>query len=265
MVFQDLALFPHLTVEGNVGFGLHRWAAEARNERVDEVLRMVNLSGLSDRYPHELSGGQQQRVALARALAPSPLVVLFDETFKGLDADMRRQVRREVKQILLRSKLTAIFVTHDQEEAFDLSDRIAVMNNGKIEQLDNPDKIYHNPQTRFVARFIGQTDLLAGVVRGDRVETELGQFFYDQNNGRLEEGTRVEAVIRPQDVDIIPSPDGEAKVVGRHFRGTDNLYTISLPSGRTARCQTPWDFNLEIGTPVAITAEPMRIVVFPLV
>ncbi|MEE8109399.1 MAG: ABC transporter ATP-binding protein [bacterium] len=264
MVFQDLALFPHLTVEKNVGFGLHRWAAEARNDRVSEVLRMVNLSDLRLRYPHELSGGQQQRVALARALSPSPLVILFDEPFSSLDADMRRQVRREVKDILQRSKMTAIFVTHDQEQAFDLSDRIAVMNQGRIEQWDSPENIYHNPQTRFVARFLGQTDLIPGVIRKDRVETELGRVFYAKGDVPLEDGSRVEAVIRPADVDVIPSPDGEATVFARHYRGSDNLYTLLLPSGGSVRTQTPWDFILDLGTRVAITVEPIRVVVFPI-
>ncbi|MFQ5913816.1 MAG: ABC transporter ATP-binding protein [Nitrospinota bacterium] len=262
MVFQDLALFPHLSVERNVGFGLNRWPAGVRNDRVSEVLRLVNLSDLRDRYPHELSGGQQQRVALARALAPSPLVILFDESFKGLDADMRRHVRREVKEILRRSKMTAVFVTHDQEEAFDLSDRIAVMNDGRIEQLDTPENIYHNPQTRFVARFLGQTDLIPGVIRKNRVETELGNFLYVPNDPPLADGSRVEAVIRPADVDIIPSPDGEATVTGRHYRGSENLYTLSLPLGGSVRSQTPWDFILALGTRVTITAEPMRVVVF---
>jgi iron(III) transport system ATP-binding protein len=263
MVFQELALFPHLSVKKNVGFGLHYWPAESRDDRVDEVLRMVNLSSFRDRYPHELSGGQQQRVALARALAPSPLVILFDEPFSGLDADMRRQVRQEVKDILRRSKMTAVFVTHDQEVAFDLSDRIAVMNNGSIEQLDSPENIYHYPQTRFVARFLGQTDLIPGVIREDRVETELGRFIMDSGDEPLEGGARVEAVIRPVDVDIIPSPEGEATVTARDYRGSDNLYTIALPSGGSVRSQTPWDFILALGTRVTITVEPMRVVVFP--
>ncbi|MBI2882139.1 MAG: ABC transporter ATP-binding protein [Candidatus Tectomicrobia bacterium] len=263
MVFQDLALFPQLTVEKNVGFGLRRWAAEQRRARVSEVLKMVNLLELRDRYPHELSGGQQQRVALARALAPSPLVILFDEPFSSLDADMRRHVRWEVREILRRSKQTAIFVTHDQEEAFDLSDRIAVMNVGRIEQLDSPENIYHDPQTRFVARFLGQTDLIPGVIRQNRVETELGRFFYVPGDIPYEEGLPVEVVLRPADVDIIPSPEGEATVIARHFRGSDNLYTISLPSGGSVRSQTPWDFILALGTRVAITVEPIRVVAFP--
>ncbi|MFQ5693134.1 MAG: ABC transporter ATP-binding protein [Nitrospinota bacterium] len=263
MVFQDLALFPHLTVEKNVGFGLHRWSAESRDDRVREVLRMVNLDDLRGRFPHELSGGQQQRVALARALAPSPILILFDEPFSSLDADMRHQVRQEVKEILRRSRMTAVFVTHDQEEAFDLSDAIAVMNHGRIEQLDSPENIYHNPQAPFVARFLGQTDLLPGVIREDRVETEVGRFLCVPVDGPYEDGARVEAVIRPADVDIIPSPDGEATVIARHYRGSDNLYTLSLPSGGSIRGLTPWDFILPLGTRVTITVEPMRVVVFP--
>ena len=263
MVFQDLALFPHLTVAKNVGFGLHRWAAGDRENRVREVLGMVGLGGVGERHPHELSGGQQQRVALARALAPSPHVILFDEAFSNLDADRRRQVRREVKEILRRSGMTAIFVTHDQAEAFDLSDLIAVMNRGRIEQLDSPENLYHNPRTLFVARFLGLADLVPGVIQNDRVETALGNFLFVPPDAPLENGTKVEAVIRPADVDVIPSPDGEASVVERHFRGSDNLYVIALPSGGTVRSQTPWDFILELETRVTITVEPMRVVVFP--
>lgn len=263
MVFQDLALFPHLTVEKNVAFGLYRWTGDNREERVREVLQLVNLNGLQDRYPHELSGGQQQRVALARALAPSPQLILLDEPFSGLDADMRRQVRREVKEILAQSGLTAIFVTHDQVEAFDLSDKIAVMNRGRIDQVGNPENLYHHPESLFVARFLGLADLIPGKIREERVETALGNFLFVPTEEPLIDGAPVEVIIRPADVDVIPSADGEASVVARHFRGSDNLYTIALPSGGSVRSQTPWDFILELGTKVTITVEPMRVVVFP--
>lgn len=263
MVFQDLALFPHLTVGKNVAFGLSGWEIEKRKNRVNEVLELVNLSGFPNRYPHELSGGQQQRVALARALAPSPQLILLDEPFSGLDADMRLQVRREVKDILNRSGLTAIFVTHDQVEAFDLSDNVAVMNRGRIDQVGNPENLYHHPESLFVARFLGLADLVPGKIWNERVHTALGNFLYSPNDSLLSEGTPVEAIIRPADVDIIPSADGEASVVARHFRGSDNLYTIALPSGERVRSQTPWNFILELGSRVTITVEPMRVVVFP--
>ncbi len=263
MVFQNYALFPHLTVAENVGFGLHLWPLPLRSARIGEVLRLVDLLALRDRYPHELSGGQQQRIALARALAPGPLVILLDEPFSNLDADMRVQVRQEVRDILRRSKMTALFVTHEQQEAFEISDRMAVMNKGRIEQLDTPENIFHSPGTPFVARFLGQTDLVPGVVRGDRVETELGSFPYFTDGGGLPDGMRVEAVIRPADVDVIPSLQGTATVRGRRFRGSDNLYTLILASGTRVHSAAPWDFVLPLGSKVSVSMEPLRVVVFP--
>ena len=272
MVFQNYALFPHLTVAENVGFGLHPWPLPLRNARIEEVLRLVDLLALRDRYPHELSGGQQQRIALARALAPGPLVILLDEPFSNLDADMRVQVRQEVRDILRRSKMTALFVTHEQQGAFEISDRIAVMNKGRIEQLDTPENIFHSPGTPFVARFLGQTDLVPGVIHGDRVETELGSFPYftgcvdllsGADGGGLPDGTRVEAVIRPADLDVIPSRQGTATVRGRRFRGSDNLYTLILASGTRVHSAAPWDFVLPLGGQVSVSMEPLRVVVFP--
>lgn len=160
MVFQDYALFPHLTVAGNAAFGL-RGMRDARR-RVQEVLELVGLAGLADRYPHELSGGQQQRLALARALAPRPAVLLLDEPFSNLDAALRCQMRHEVRSILKQEGVTAIFVTHDQRDAFAICDRIAVMRAGRLEQVGTPQELYTLPATEFVARFVGASNVLAG-------------------------------------------------------------------------------------------------------
>jgi iron(III) transport system ATP-binding protein len=182
MVFQDYALFPHLTVAQNVSFGqtssglyafASQWLAKMKVKRslsrrslVRELLQLVGLAGFEDRYPHELSGGEQQRVALARALAANPRVLLLDEPFSNLDADLRPKMRAELKILLHRLNCTTIFVTHDQEEAFELADRIAVLHAGRLEQIDTPEKLYREPATRFVAEFIGHADFLTGRARG---------------------------------------------------------------------------------------------------
>ena len=171
IVFQDYALFPHLTVADNVAFGLPR---AARRSRVEPVLDLVGLGGFGPRYPHELSGGQQQRVALARALAPAPALMLLDEPFSNLDADLRAQMRDEVERILRTSGTTAVFVTHDQEEAFTLADRVGVLQAGRMEQLAPPQELYHRPATRFVAAFVGAADFLPGLVTAQGIVTEVG-------------------------------------------------------------------------------------------
>ena len=160
MVFQEYALFPHLTVAQNVSFGLRRMSREEREQRLAEVLALAGLDGLEQRYPHELSGGQQQRVALARTIAPRPITVLLDEPFSNLDAGMRRRLRQEVADILRAHTIATVFVTHDREEAFAMADRVAVMNEGHLEQLDTPDRIYHAPATPFVAQLAGTCDFL---------------------------------------------------------------------------------------------------------
>ncbi len=164
MVFQDYALFPHLTVAENVGFGLTRLSRAEREKRIKQMLRLVGLEAMAERYPHNLSGGQQQRVALARALARKPALVLLDEPFSNLDAALRVQMRDEVRRILKESGAAAIFVTHDQKDALAISDRVAVMNAGKVEQVGTPREIYQFPHTAFVARFVGQTNLLMGEI-----------------------------------------------------------------------------------------------------
>ncbi|HYG59797.1 MAG TPA: ABC transporter ATP-binding protein [Symbiobacteriaceae bacterium] len=199
MVFQDYALFPHLTVAENVGFGLGSLPAEKRQERVRHLLRLVGLEGMGDRYPHNLSGGQQQRVALARALAPRPALVLLDEPFSNLDAALRVQMREEVRRILKDTGAAAIFVTHDQKDALAISDRVAVMNAGQIEQQGPPREIYQFPHTAFVARFVGQTNLLVGEISVHSehvIVTQIGPVPCVHNHG-LPRGTGVIVSIRP--------------------------------------------------------------------
>ncbi len=228
MVFQDYALFPHLTVAENVAFGLHRVPRAERARRVEQVLALVGLASFGHRYPHQLSGGQQQRVALARALAPAPAVILLDEPLSNLDADLRDQTRRELARILRVTGSTAVFVTHDQQEAFVLADRVAILAAGRIEQVGTPEEVYERPATRFVADFVGEADFLPASVHGPALVTELGTL----PNPGLPSGTLAELMLRPDDLEIVPDPGGELEVVERQYRGEEIACAIRLPSGR---------------------------------
>ena len=227
MVFQDGALFPHLTVERNVAFGA------SRRERVAECLELVGLAGRAASYPHELSGGERQRVALARALAADPEVVLLDEPFASLDAGLRDALRAEVAGILRAAGTSALLVTHDQAEALSLAATVAVMREGRVEQVGTPEEIYERPQSRWVAEFLGEADVIPGTASGGMIECELGRF------GAAPELTgRVNVVIRPESVAIGTGPASgraEAVVVARSFYGHDQLVHVELPSGLRLR------------------------------
>lgn len=260
MVFQDYALFPHLTLLENVAFGLHGKVRRDRRGKAMEVLKIVGMDGMAQRYPHELSGGQQQRVALARALAPGPLVILLDEPFSNLDADMRSDMRREVEKILRESGMSAILVTHDQEEALSMADRVGVLNNGSLEQLAAPEALYHTPATRFVADFVGEADFLPGEVQ-DGIVTEVGVFH---DGSGLPKGTKVELMIRPDDVNFEASEEGNGVIAGRRFRGSENRYALILPSGTRLRSSQSSDRVLPRGTKVKVEVRPTHVVVFPI-
>jgi iron(III) transport system ATP-binding protein len=260
LVFQDYALFPHLTVEENVGFGLHARRRDARRRRVDEVLDLVGLAGIARRPPHELSGGQQQRVALARALAPAPDVILLDEPFSNLDADLRGQIREEVGRILRYTSTTAIFVTHDQEEGFAIADRVGVLHAGRLEQVDSPERVYHAPATRFVARFVGAAAFIPGTVSGPGIRTELGDL---PNAPGLPRGAAVEVMIRPDDIDFALDPHGEAVIVARQFRGPENLYRLRMPSGATVHSVKPSTSVYTTGQRVRVSTRILHVVAYP--
>ena len=259
IVFQDYALFPHLSVEQNVAFGLRSFAAARRGKIVRTMLDMVGMGQYARRYPHELSGGQQQRVALARSLAPCPVVLLLDEPFSNLDADMRTQMRQEVQGILKEAQTTAVLVTHDQEEAFVLADRVALLNAGRLEQVGTPEEIYHHPATRFVAGFVGEADFLDGTIMGATVVTEVGDFPY---LGPLTPNTTVSIMLRPDDVQLVPDPQGESTIVQRHFRGSENLYAVRLPSGQLLHSSQPSAVVVPVGQAVRVRAAPTHLVAF---
>ena len=260
MVFQDYALFPHLSVAKNIGFGLRKMKSKERAQRVKEVLDIIELSWLADRYPHQISGGQQQRVALGRALAPRPVVVLLDEPFSNLDNAMRGQMRREVQAILRRERATAILVTHDQQEALSFADRVAVMNRGKLEQMGTPEEIFHRPATSFVATFVGHASFISGRVDGEEIDTEIGSLAY--NGDHLL--TEVIVMIRPDDVKLVPDAAGQGTIMSREFHGSRNFYFVELDSGATMRSRQPSGTIYPPGMKVRVSPKKsVEVVVFP--
>jgi iron(III) transport system ATP-binding protein len=253
MVFQEYALFPHMTVIDNVAFGLHGKSNEKKNKTALSNLKLVGLQDLAGRYPHELSGGQRQRIALARALAPRPFLILLDEPFSNMDADLRTQLREEVRVILKGIKATAVFVTHDQEEAMYMGDRIAVMNQGRIEQIGTPEQIFHKPTNRFVAEFMGSTDFLPGIVRDGGIETELGLIPQEVD---LPAGTTIELALRADDITFKPQTGSNSIVLGRQFRGALNLFRLRLPSGRLLHAYGTHTNQARPGMSVEIEIDP---------
>jgi iron(III) transport system ATP-binding protein len=247
MVFQDFALFPHLTVEANIAFGLSRRPREEREDLTRRTLELVGLQHKTGRHPHELSGGERQRVALARALAPEPEVVLLDEPFSSLDATLRADLRREVELILRDAEATALLVTHDQEEALSLADRLAVMREGRIVQVGAPEDVYGRPASRWAAQFVGEVNVLAGVAREGGVESELGRFDL-----RVPATGTVHVAVRPEQLELSARHDGNAEVVSREFRGHDVLYRLRHEGGRTVLVQLPSLELYEVGARVFV-------------
>jgi len=234
MVFQDYALFPHMDVAANVGYALGR---RPDREKVAAALETVGLGGLGRRDPHQLSGGQQQRVALARALVAEPRALLLDEPFSNLDAGLRARVREEVREILAAQKLTSVFVTHDQEEALSVADVVAVVNEGKVEQVGTPEDVYSRPTTRWVANFLGEIEVLPGTANNGTIECELGRL---PNRDGL--SGEVDVLVRPESLAIgtIEPPDRpsqKATVLSRSFFGHDQLVELELPSGSVVKAR----------------------------
>jgi iron(III) transport system ATP-binding protein len=228
MVFQDWALFPQMTVAENVAFGLPR--AERRGPRVGEVLDMVGLADYAGRHPGTLSGGQQQRVALARALAPRPEVLLLDEPFSNLDTALRVQVRTDVHRLLAEAGITAVFVTHDQEEAFVLGDVVAVVNDGLFEQVGSPRDLYRTPATRWVARFVGEANFVGGTAAGASVDTAVGSIpLTGEVHGS------VDALVRPEHLAV--DHGGTARVELVEYYGHDSVVIVSCADGGVLRCR----------------------------
>jgi iron(III) transport system ATP-binding protein len=236
MVFQEYALFPHLTVGQNVSFGLN--GQPDKMSIVQKELERVGLQGYENRYPHQLSGGERQRVALARALAPEPVVILLDEPFRNLDAELREVMREEVRGILKSTSTTALFVTHDQEEALFIGDQLAVLHQGHLEQTGHPEEIFQRPASRFVADFMGQTNFLPANTTSEGLSSAAG-FIYQRIPGRV--GENIELVLRPDDVTFEAQEAGSAVIVARIYKGDRYIYRLRLPSGHilhSAKCHT---------------------------
>ncbi len=259
MVFQEYALFPHLCVQDNIAFGLSQLTRSLRAARVQEMLQLTGLEGFERRYPHELSGGQQQRVALARALVQHPVVLLLDEPFSNLDPDMAGRMRQELHDLLRRTKTTTILVTHDHDEAFAMADRIAVLNEGRLEQFDTPEMMYHMPATPFVADFVGQADFIPGIVSQGMVQTELGEF---PDTLESQDGTAVVVMIRPDDIHLVPAENASSRVLSRQFRGSENLYAVGLPSGQIVHSSQSSTSLYQIGTAVELRVLATHTVLF---
>ncbi|WP_413519849.1 ABC transporter ATP-binding protein [Psychrobacter glacincola] len=273
MVFQDYALFGHLSVAKNIAFGLNKWSAADKKARVSEMLALVELSEHADKRPNELSGGQQQRVALARALAPKPKLLLLDEPFSNLDVVLRESLAMNVRDILKRTNTTAILVTHDQNEAFALADKVGVMHKGKLVQWATPSELYHKPVSPFVAEFVGEGAMIDGIIKEGHVETALGDIYrrmevydasgqpqyceYDYPNG-----TPIKILVRPDDIIHDDESIQTALVVGRVFRGANYLYRLQLADGQTVLSLVASHHNHEIGTQIGILPILEHVVVF---
>ncbi|MGM0591810.1 MAG: ABC transporter ATP-binding protein [Halobacteriota archaeon] len=259
VVFQEFALFPHMTAAENIGFGLNEWSEAEREARVRELLDLVGLRSQGDSYPDELSGGQQQRVALARSLAPEPAILLLDEPFSNLDVDLRVQMREEVRRIIKQAGVTAISVTHDQEEALSISDRVAVMNDGDIEQVGPPEQVFQHPESRFVAGFLGHASFLPGFVDGDVVETGIGSVSRDQIHGLASEydQTHIDILVRPDDL-AAEAVDGvgDGHIATRRYLGPTILYDVKLQDGTTVLgCMHNHDEHVPLEQSVSLTLQ----------
>jgi iron(III) transport system ATP-binding protein len=272
-VFQDYALFPHLTVEDNVAFGLRFTPRGQRKWRIMDALARVGLEAFAKAWPHMLSGGQQQRVALARALAPRPAVLLLDEAFASLDARLREQVRDDTLHVLQEAGIATLIVTHDAEEAMFMADRIALMNEGRIEQLGTPAELYLSPSTRFVATFLGEVNRLPARLQGGRAETPIGPLPLGNRllppGTPREEGAAVDVLLRPEGLRVLDplGRDAVAEVEACRLLGATTLVHLAVPDGQGGllhlHARLPPGTWLSRGEKVAVAMDAERAFVFP--
>ena len=268
MVFQDYALFPHLNVADNIAFGLHGLSKSLQVQRILEVLQLVGLEEVAKRYPHELSGGQQQRVALARALAPQPELLLLDEPFSNLDVDLRERLALEIRAILKAANATALFVTHDQMEAFAIGDVIGVIQEGQLAQWADAYHLYHRPASRFVAEFIGHGVFIPGVRKSTQgkleVQTVLGLFTDEHEVGDqpAEGEINCEVLLRADDIVHDDHANVKAEIIRKAFRGSEFLYTLRLQSGDIVLAHVPSHHDHHLGEWIGIRAEVDHVVIF---
>jgi iron(III) transport system ATP-binding protein len=250
-------------VERNIGFGLRHMSRRDRKARIAELLRLVGLEDAGNQYPHQLSGGMQQRVAVARAMAPRPDILLLDEPFSSMDAELREQLAREVRGVLNRDGITAILVTHDQLEAFAMADQIGVLGGGRLRQWATGFDLYHEPADRFVADFIGRGTMIPGrVVDERRLETELGLVSGRYSHG-LPQGRTAEVLLRPDDVIHDDASPLRVEVVSRAFRGSEYLYSLRTKSGTEILCLVQSHHDHAPGELIGIHLDLKHLVAFP--
>lgn len=258
MVFQSYSLFPHLDAVDNVAFGLRmrKVGSHERRSRATELLELVGLADKGGRYPHQLSGGQQQRVALARALALRPRVLLLDEPLSALDAKVRLTLREEIRRLQRELGITTLFVTHDQEEALSMADRVAVMRDGRLEQCAEPAELYGRPATPFVAEFVGTMSRIPGRLSGDKVEV-LGQRL--PVDGPVPSAADVEVLVRPEAVRVRVDETGDARVVAAAFLGAVTRVTVRLADGTEVKADLPESPALGTAVELSLPERPVLV------
>jgi iron(III) transport system ATP-binding protein len=256
LIFQDFALFPHLSVGENVAYGIQDRDREAVDDRVGELLDLVGLSAYRDHAPGDLSGGQRQRVALARSLAPEPDALLLDEPFSNLDVGLRKEMREEVRSILKAAGVTAVSVTHDQEEALSISDRVAVVHDGQIEQVGRPEYVFQNPESRFVAEFLGEAGFVSGRLEDGSLDTPLGEIRAETLDGLGPEydGASIDVLVRPDDLQAtLADGDGaNGRIIYRQYTGPAFVYRVELDSGEVVHCEHNHGERLELDREVRV-------------
>ncbi|WP_166423179.1 ABC transporter ATP-binding protein [Paraglaciecola sp. 20A4] len=266
VVFQDFALFPHLNVGQNIAFGLQHKTAKQKSQRVNELLALVGLPDISERFTHSLSGGQQQRVALARALAPRPDLLLLDEPFSSLDAELREDLAQDIRRILKHEGTSALLVTHDQHEAFAMADNIGVLREGRLLQWASAYQLYHQPVDKFVAEFIGQGTLLPGnVIDGHYVETKLGVFSMTKvQSAQFALEHSLDVLVRPDDIVHDDNSTNVAKVIARAFKGAHILYELALNDDPASKvlCLAPSHHDHALGERIGIRLDLKHLVLF---
>ena len=261
IIFQDLALFPHLNCAENITFGISKLPTEEQIQRLQRLEEVLSITEISKKFPHEISGGQQQRVAIARALAPKPEILLLDEPFSALDEELKEKLLADVKILLKEEKITTIVITHNIKEAFQLSDKIAFLNDKKIIQIDSPYNIYHKPMTREIANFCGIGSFINGkIVDANHVLTDLGKHFGETSPYDI--GTNVDIMIRPDDVIHDDDSTKSAKVVEKIFHGSDFLYKLKLSGGENIFCYTPSHHNHAVNEVIGIKSEMDHLILF---
>lgn len=261
IIFQDLALFPHLNCEDNILFGISKHTPAEKYKRLNRLSNLLDISGILKSFPHEISGGQQQRIAIARALAPKPEILLLDEPFSALDEKLKETLMSDVKKLLQEEKITTIVITHNIKEAFEISDKIAFLDDKKIIQYDTAYNLYHKPLTKEIANFCGIGSFINGkVIDANHVQTKLGQFF--GNTSQFTIGSNVKVMIRPDDIIHDDNSTQSAKVIEKSFHGSDFLYKLELSDGERVFCYTPSHHNHVLNEVIGIKPVIDHLIIF---